>query len=76
MKTKRQDLYVHQQTGEMVQATRAQGRKLPADYKKVEFSINKDGKPTARVRLGTGITMDITENETIEVPQNVNPSAN
>lgn len=59
----------------MVQADKKAAKKLPEEYKKVEFTTNAQGKPMARVRLGKGITMDISERETVEVPQNVNASA-
>jgi RNase P/RNase MRP subunit p29 len=70
MKTKAQQLYVHQKTGTVVSATKQQAKKLPGDFKKVEF-ITKDGKPTARVRID-GATIDIAETE---APQHVNASA-
>lgn len=57
---KRKRVYIHQKTGELIQATRGQARKLSDDYKEVEFGVDANGKPKARVRM-TGVTMDISE---------------
>lgn len=74
MKTKAQSVYIHQKTGTMVSATKKQAKRLPEDYKKVEFTRDKDGKPMARVRID-GATIDIKERGTVEVPENVNTNA-
>jgi hypothetical protein len=57
---KRKQVYIHQKTGDLIQATRGQARKLSSDYKKVEFGVDENGKPKARVRMD-GVTMDISE---------------
>lgn len=63
MTKKAKDVFIHQKTGELVQATRSGARHLPDDYKKVEFSVDKKtGKTKARVRMD-GVTMDISERE-------------
>lgn len=75
MRTKRPTLYINGRTGDLVQATKAQAKNLPKEYEKVEFVKNSEGKRVMRLHL-EGATVDISENETTEVAENVNTSAN
>lgn len=51
----------------MVSVTKSDAKKLPKDYKKVEFVKNDKGTQVARMRIDGGITIDIAERETLEV---------
>lgn len=71
MTKKAKDVYIHEKSGELFQATRGEARKLPDAYKKVEFSVDKKtGKPKARVRMD-GVTIDISERPADAAPVQV-----
>lgn len=71
MTKKAKDVFIHQKSGELVQATRSEARHLPDDYKKVVFSVDpKSGKPKARVRMD-GVTIDISERPADAAPVQV-----
>lgn len=65
--TKRQYLYAHEVTGDIVRATKQSAKKLPKQYKQIEFTTNDQGKKVMRMHL-EGATVDISENEQVENP--------
>lgn len=66
---KRQYLYAHEVTGDIIRATKQGAKKLPKEYKQIEFTTNEQGKKVMRMHL-EGATVDISENETQEVSEN------
>jgi hypothetical protein len=70
MLKQRPKVYIHQDTGDVrVVNNRLQARRLPAEYLPAEFTENDKGKRVMRIHLN-GATVDISENETPEAPQN------
>ena len=69
----RQRPYVHQINGNVVLATKSQAKKLPPEYKKVEFVKNDQGERVMRIRLANA-TADISENKP-KAAENVNTNA-
>lgn len=60
-------LYVHETTGDVVSvANKSQERRLPSEYKKVEFTKNDEGTPVMRLRLKNA-TVDVLDNGEREV---------
>jgi hypothetical protein len=66
--------YVNKFTGDVLITTKRKALQLSEDWEAVEFTTNEDGKPVMRLQLN-GATVDIFENETQEVAENVNAAA-
>ena len=63
--------YVHKLTGNVKILTKQGAKKLDANWDKVEFTTNDQGKRVMRIQLN-GATVDISENEPEEVSSNGN----
>lgn len=72
---KKQYLYAHEKTGDIVRATKQSAKKLPKEFKEIEFTTNDQGKKVMRMHL-EGATVDISENDTKEVTKNGDATAN
>lgn len=59
-------IYIHEDTGEVVTATKSQSKYLPDQFKRAEFTKNDEGTPVLRIRLKNA-TVDISENGEREV---------
>ncbi len=59
-------IYIHEDTGDVVTATKSQSKHLPAEFKRAEFTKNEEGTPVLRIRLKNA-TVDISENDEREV---------
>lgn len=63
--------YINRFTGEVIITTKQGGKRLSEDWEKPEFTENDKGERVMRIHL-EGATVDISENETTEVPANGN----
>lgn len=65
--TKKKDLYFHQPTGQIMEVTKANAKKLNDDWKKMQFVKNDKGQDVMRFTFtdsrGVTATVDVRENE-------------
>lgn len=65
--TKKKDLYFHQPTGQIMEATKAEAKKLNKDWHKMQFVKNEKGQDVMRFTFtdsrGVTATVDVRENE-------------
>lgn len=66
MTRRKPTLYVHEDTGNIVTATKSQAKHLPDEYKKIEFVTNDEGVRVMRLRLKNA-TVDVSDNGDREV---------
>jgi hypothetical protein len=71
MSSKKPDLYFHQPTGNLAQATPAQAKKFNKDWHKILFVKNEEGKPVMRFTFiddqGNRATVDVQQGDDQEV---------
>lgn len=76
MTKRKPDLYFHQPTGNITYATKAQAKKLDADWHKVQFVKNEKGEDVMRFTFiderGATATVDVKDNGKKEVVQDGN----
>lgn len=68
---KREYLYFNQIDGNVIKATKSQAKRLPDDYKQLEFLKNEKGEPVMRFKFN-GATVDVLENNDQEVQSDGN----
>lgn len=63
---KKRILYFNQTTGDVVYVSKQHAKKLPEDWKQIEFGKNEQGEPRMRFKFN-GATVDVLENKVEEV---------